>query len=415
MMSNNVITVSGLGKKYAIGALKGTKRQDTLRDSLSQAFRTTRTHILKRKNKMLGEDSFWALKNNSFSVAQGEVLGIIGSNGAGKSTLLKILCKVTSPTTGKAILQGRVGSLLEVGTGFHHELTGRENIFLSGAVLGMDKEHIKKRFDEIVEFSGIEKFIDTPVKRYSSGMAVRLGFAVASHLEPEILLIDEVLAVGDIVFQKRCLGKMNQITGDGRTILFVSHNLAAVRSLCSRCIYLKNGEIQHIGLTQQVVDMYQKEAITINSSSVNQDTVGEYGTRISKINVKVDSADNMKLKFVASCEEPISSLGIDIVFTGQDGAVVSKVESGVTGFVIAKAHGTYQCRTVISNITSHLNGGVYYISISLSISKYKYLLKLENVISFSVTERDIYKTGTPMNYKFCGPVMLQIDFDSSKV
>jgi lipopolysaccharide transport system ATP-binding protein len=198
---------------------------------------------------------------------RGEVLGIIGKNGAGKSTLLKILSRVTGPTLGDIKVKGRIASLLEVGTGFHPELSGRENIFLNGAILGMTKTEIKSKFDEIVEFSGVERYIDTPVKRYSSGMYVRLAFAVAAHLEPEILIVDEVLAVGDAEFQKKCLGKMKDVSGEGRTVLFVSHNMGAVKELCTRALYLKNGEVHKIGETNEIIKDYMSNPVTISSAN----------------------------------------------------------------------------------------------------------------------------------------------------
>ncbi|HET59761.1 MAG TPA: ABC transporter ATP-binding protein, partial [Chloroflexi bacterium] len=210
---------------------------------------------------------FWALKDVSFEVKRGEVVGVIGRNGAGKSTLLKILSRITEPTTGHAEIHGRVGSLLEVGTGFHPELTGRENIYLNGAILGMKRTEIARKFDEIVAFSEIEKFLDTPVKRYSSGMYVRLAFAVAAHLEPEILLVDEVLAVGDASFQKKCLGKMGDIAGEGRTVLFVSHNMAAVQSLCSKALLLVHGQIDAIGDVDSVIQGYLCSGNNFNSNS----------------------------------------------------------------------------------------------------------------------------------------------------
>lgn len=227
-----VITVENIGKKYNI---RHKQKEDTLYGTLANLFKKTAS-----SNK---SEEFWALKNISFDVEQGDRVGIIGRNGAGKSTLLKILSRITEPTTGRIKIQGRVASLLEVGTGFHPELTGRENIFLNGAILGMGKSEIKRKFDEIVAFSEIEKFLDTPVKRYSSGMYVRLAFAVAAHLEPEILIIDEVLAVGDIQFQKKCLGKMRDVGEEGRTILFVSHNISAIQNLCNIGILIDKGEL----------------------------------------------------------------------------------------------------------------------------------------------------------------------------
>ena len=209
------------------------------------------------KSRFRKKEDFWALKDVSFEVEKGEALGIIGRNGAGKSTLLKILSRITEPTTGRIEINGRVASLLEVGTGFHHELTGRENIFLNGAILGMSRLEIRRKFDEIVDFAGVEKFLDTPVKRYSSGMYVRLAFAVAAHLEPEVLVVDEVLAVGDAEFQKKCLGKMKEVSeGEGRTVLFVSHNLAAIRNLCTKGILLNGGQIEIAGEIDMVTNKY---------------------------------------------------------------------------------------------------------------------------------------------------------------
>jgi lipopolysaccharide transport system ATP-binding protein len=257
---STVIKVEGVGKQYRLGQV-GT---GTLAHDLNRTWHKIRgkedpyllVGDMNDRSAKGGSDIVWALKDISFDVKDGEVFGIIGKNGAGKSTLLKILSQVTAPTTGKIKVKGRIASLLEVGTGFHPELTGRENIFLNGAILGMTKAEIRSKLDEIINFSGIEKYIDTPVKRYSSGMLVRLGFAVAAHLEPEILIIDEVLAVGDAEFQKKCLGKMQDVAGQGRTVLFVSHNMTAVNTLCSKCIYLKNGGIVTIDETVKVVNQY---------------------------------------------------------------------------------------------------------------------------------------------------------------
>ena len=249
-MSDVAIRVENLSKHYRIGATQD--RHDTLRDAVTGLFRRRPSSSAPRTS----DTDLWALKNVSFEVKQGEVVGIIGRNGAGKSTLLKILSRITEPTSGRVALHGRVASLLEVGTGFHPELTGRENIFLNGAILGMKRAEIDRQFDEIVAFAEIEKFLDTPVKRYSSGMYVRLAFAVAAHLEPEILLVDEVLAVGDAAFQKKCLGKMGDVAKNGRTVLFVSHNLAAVVHLCSQSILLNNGTISRFADSQEVLDLY---------------------------------------------------------------------------------------------------------------------------------------------------------------
>jgi len=248
MSSDTVIEARGVAKRYRLGERESYR---ALRDVLAGAF----ARPLGRARTQSVED-LWALDDISFSVGRGEVLGLIGANGAGKSTLLKVLSRITEQTRGRVVLHGRVGSLLEVGTGFHPELTGRENIMLNGTILGMRSAEITRRFDEIVEFAGVEKFLDTPVKRYSSGMQVRLAFAVAAHLEPEILLVDEVLAVGDAEFQQKCLGKMKDVTREGRTVVFVSHNLAAVRSLCPRALVLEKGRLAFDGDTDDAVHRY---------------------------------------------------------------------------------------------------------------------------------------------------------------
>lgn len=261
-MADIAIRVENLGKLYHIGARRN--RHETLREQLTDAF----TAPFRRLWSTFGhrpsadggpEETIWALKDVSFDVKRGEVVGIIGRNGAGKSTLLKILARITDPTEGRAEIRGRVASLLEVGTGFSGELTGRENIYLIGSILGMKRAEIDRKFDEIVEFSGVEKFIDTPVKRYSSGMGVRLKFAVAAHLEPEILLVDEVLAVGDVAFQKKCLGKMGSVVKEGRTVLFVSHNMSAIRALCPRTLFLEGGRLVLDTETKLAVARYLDE------------------------------------------------------------------------------------------------------------------------------------------------------------
>jgi lipopolysaccharide transport system ATP-binding protein len=265
-MSAPAIAIRGLSKQYRLG--ERGPRYLTLRDALANAAR----RILRFSSASSRQDAqhIWALKDVSFDVQPGEVIGLIGRNGAGKSTLLKILAEITSPTEGEVEICGRVGSLLEVGTGFHPELTGRENIFLNGAILGMTRSEIRRKFDEIVAFAEVEKFIDTPVKWYSSGMHVRLAFAVAAHLEPEILLVDEVLAVGDAQFQKKCMGKMSEVArGRGRTILFVSHNMAAVEALCQRCVLLGNGRVAALGPTDAVIAEYLKSAEAGRTSRVD--------------------------------------------------------------------------------------------------------------------------------------------------
>jgi lipopolysaccharide transport system ATP-binding protein len=253
-MSDIAVRVQGLGKRYRIGETVGYKM---LRESISTGFSSLfRLARQQHGNEETGKSYFWALKDASFEMRQGEVVGMIGGNGAGKSTMLKVLSRITTPTEGYVEMYGRAGALLEVGTGFHPELTGRENIYLNGAVLGMKKAEIARKFDEMVEFSGVKKFLDTPVKHYSSGMYVRLAFSVAAHFEPDILIIDEVLAVGDADFQKKCIDKMKSVAGAGRTVIFVSHSMDAIRAICTRAMLFKEGRIEMDGGVDEVVARY---------------------------------------------------------------------------------------------------------------------------------------------------------------
>jgi lipopolysaccharide transport system ATP-binding protein len=297
-MSKIAIKVHSLSKKYDI--VVGEYHHDTLRDQISD---TVRSVFRSNGHYRAKNTTFWALKNLSFAVNAGEVVGVIGKNGAGKSTLLKILSRITAPTSGYADIYGRVSSLLEVGTGFHGELTGRENIYLNGAILGMKKAEIDRKFDEIVAFSEIEKFIDTPVKRYSSGMYVRLAFAVGAHLEPEILIVDEVLAVGDSAFQKKCLGKMEGMAQEGRTVLFVSHNMTAVQALCSRALYLAQGQI--------AADCSALEAVKCYYDAFNDATLLSLAERS-------DRHGDGRLRFTAYWMEDKRGARMSNAITGED-------------------------------------------------------------------------------------------------
>jgi lipopolysaccharide transport system ATP-binding protein len=283
---STVVETSGLSKKYVIRHEEGhryTALRDVVMDNLRNLGKHIRHPLTTRSVKAEIED-FWALKDVSFTLNHGDSLGIIGRNGAGKSTLLKLLSRITEPSAGRILIRGRVASLLEVGTGFHPELTGRENIYMNGVILGMSRKEISRKFDEIVDFSGVEVFLDTPVKRYSSGMQARLAFAVAAHLEPDILIVDEVLAVGDAEFQKKCLGKMGDVAKEGRTILFVSHNLAAVESLCNRAIILTNGEISYSGTQTEAIATYMR-LLGSNTGILenNKDRPGTGTVRITSI------------------------------------------------------------------------------------------------------------------------------------
>jgi len=301
----SVITVENLGKKYLLKHQSGQQPYVALRDVLSDGVKSLGSRLFGR-NTLLSRseelEEFWALKDVSFEVKQGDRIGIIGRNGAGKSTLLKILSRITEPTTGSVRIKGRVASLLEVGTGFHPELTGRENIYLNGAILGMSRVEIRQKFDEIVEFAEIEKFLDTPVKRFSSGMYVRLAFAVAAHLEPEILVVDEVLAVGDAQFQKKCLGKMEDVSArEGRTVLFVSHNMGAIQNLCNRTILFDKGTIVSDALTDESLQLYRKLARDIKvdaSTGIHNERVrrGSGAVRFSSVEI-LDADDEIRTSF----------------------------------------------------------------------------------------------------------------------
>ena len=283
------VSVTGLGKKYILRHQVGVKQYTALRDVMAE-----KLGAFFRREKAVGtREEFWALKNVDFEVKQGEAIGIIGRNGAGKSTLLKLLSRITKPTTGRIEINGRVASLLEVGTGFHPELTGRENIYLNGAIMGMARSEIKKNFDAIVDFAEVEKFLDTPVKRYSSGMYMRLAFAVSAHLEPEILIVDEVLAVGDVNFQKKCLGKMQEVSRkQGRTVLFVSHNMTAITDLTQRCVYLADGQVVANGPTSGVVQQFL--ASGSDAKAVYQSTM-TYSPRVDRIEIRTSRPNNVQI------------------------------------------------------------------------------------------------------------------------
>ena len=303
MTRDVVIRAEGLGKKYIIGH-QAAEHASTLRDAIARTghnvARMTRD-ILRGSPLVAGDEieEFWALRDVNFEIRRGDVMGIIGHNGAGKSTLLKILSRITEPSLGRIEIRGRVASLLEVGTGFHPELTGRENIYLNGAILGMTQAEVRRKFDEIVDFADIERFLDTPVKRYSSGMYVRLGFSVAAHLEPEILIVDEVLAVGDADFQKRCLGRMRDITGDGRTVIFVSHNMGAIRQLCEKALLINKGKAKYYEQLDDAIQDY-RESINTDPAAV---------TEICRENcrLKIDSFNDGRLRITGHSEYAVNS------------------------------------------------------------------------------------------------------------
>ena len=406
-MSDTIIKIEGLGKSYFIGHERQgnyTALRDVLVDNI-QAWGKGVKQIFQQGNKALVKgneiEEFWALKDVSIEIKRGEAIGIIGRNGAGKSTLLKLLSRITEPTTGRIELNGRVASLLEVGTGFHPELTGRENIFLNGAILGMSRQEVKRKFDEIVDFSGVEKFLDTPVKRYSSGMYVRLAFSVAAHLEPEILVVDEVLAVGDAEFQKKCLGKMGEVSKEeGRTVLFVSHNMAAVQNLCKTGILLTKGKIEINDQIQNVINKYliinkteiQKLSdITIRRGNGNlkfiDGKVKDISTNLYD-NVESFSDIQFELYFATKELNKIIHSRIDIGINNIIGDRVAWLSTDTIGYTIDIKKGTIFFK--INNLP--LAPGDYncniYCEINNDIADW-----LFNVLPFSVLEKDYYGNG----------------------
>ena len=343
-MSEIAIKCEGLSKQYRIGERESYKAlRDVITETASAPFRRVRSAFSRNgangetpKVETRNSDRFWALDDISFEVKRGEVIGIIGRNGAGKSTLLKILSRITKPTKGHAEIHGRVGSLLEVGTGFHPELTGRENIYLNAAILGMRKAEVERKFDEIVAFAEVEKFIDTPVKRYSSGMYVRLAFAVAAHLEPEILVIDEVLAVGDAAFQKKCLGRIGEVAQGGRTVLFVSHNMGAIRSLCTEVVWLNDGRIVSHGECSTVVGEYLRTTIERSGSSIALGNIPRQsgaGSRMKIISVEFNGGmpvlhgEPLKVSIEFETAEAIDKVGVGFGFSTAEGIRVMSVDS----------------------------------------------------------------------------------------
>ncbi len=377
-MSDIIITAENLGKKYTIGHQRKNAGYKSLRDELSQnargLFRKT-SELLRGKDLIQGDtqEDFWALKDVSFKIRRGEAVGIIGRNGAGKSTLLKVLSRITEPSAGRVTIMGRVASLLEVGTGFHPELTGRENIYLNGAILGMGREEIKRKFDEIVAFAEVEKFLDTPVKRYSSGMYVRLAFSVAAHLEPEILVVDEVLAVGDAEFQKKCLGKMGVVAKEGRTVLFVSHNMAAIGRLCPRCFLLNKGQITSEGYTKQVIDKYLSD-----EDSTEGDLKFQPDTRKSvqvlrirllddhdRISLSLDRMRPFRLAIEIVAHEDASNGEIGVSLETIDGVRICDSVSAdeMERFILFKAGKTYLAQVEFPG--GLLNAGSYRLSVSV--------------------------------------------------
>ena len=405
MMNEIAIRVENLSKMYRIG--RAQQRHDTLRDALVAAVRAPLERLRRDSHGYDdAKDTIWALKDVSFNVKRGEVVGIIGRNGAGKTTLLKVLCRITEPTEGRAVINGRVGSLLEVGTGFHPELTGRENIYLNGAILGMKRAEIERKFDEIVAFAEIEKFMDTPVKRYSSGMYVRLAFAVAAHLEPEILLVDEVLAVGDAAFNKKCLGKMGDVAREGRTVLFVSHNMAAVENLCSKAVLLENGQITSVGDVSHVVQWYLSQICAKETPLMNKSGPATLCLSISKESGEQGNVVRCgeKLVFVVglSVERPINKAGIGVGITNMLGERVITFHSH---YQYSEAwHVNSKCTCAIEWPENLLCPGNYLLVAALYDGN-QLVASWENIGGLTVVASDYFGTGKLPDYSHQGYIL----------
>jgi lipopolysaccharide transport system ATP-binding protein len=361
-MNNLAIQISGLSKRYRIGI---REQYPTLREALvraaSASLRAARSWASGR-NQGTGPGWVWALHDVDLEMNHGEILGVIGRNGAGKSTLLKILTGITEPTNGYADIYGRVGSLLEVGTGFHMELTGRENVFMNGMLLGMKRQEIKRKFDEIVAFSGVEEFLDTPVKRYSSGMFTRLAFSVAAHLDPEILLVDEVLAVGDAAFQKKCLGKMGDVAGEGRTVLFVSHNMHAIQTICKKTVWLDAGRVKAIGPTPEVVHGYLESALFGGSAPLTDrtDRQGDGTVRLRSIRIEskdqpmvISTTSRLQIAIEYASDRPLLRPRFLVTVSDQNGAAIYLLDTRCTSELpdTLPSSGTVVCETEPINLS----------------------------------------------------------------
>jgi lipopolysaccharide transport system ATP-binding protein len=397
-----MIEVEGLSKQYRLGAEQGAAYA-TLREALVDAMGAPLRRL--RGGRGRAGDTLWALRDVSFEIARGEVVGVIGRNGAGKSTLLKILSRITEPTAGSVALYGRVASLLEVGTGFHPELTGRENIFLNGAILGMRREEIARKFDEIAAFAEIERFLDTPVKRYSSGMYMRLAFAVAAHMEPEILLVDEVLAVGDAAFQKKCLGKMEDVAKEGRTVLFVSHNMTAMRSLCTRGFLFEGGRLRKAGPVHECIDEYLSSAAGDESGDVataelSRPSLGvdeEASLRVTRVRVEsppgqavLRTGEPLGLSVEFQTDRPLAGVVFGFSIKSSDNVLLFECRSSDSlGPVATLAPGRHAVRASVAR--NPLNPGLYSLSVGAR-SESKGLDYLPSVMTLRVDNAERFES-----------------------
>ncbi len=408
-MNDTAIVVKKISKRYRIGKQQsGRYRYISLRDSLADAAQNTLARLRGEKAADGGVNEIWALKDVSFEVKKGEAVGIIGRNGAGKSTLLKVLSRITRPTSGRVELHGRVGSLLEVGTGFHPELTGRENIYLNGAVLGMRRSEIEHKFDEIVAFSEIAKFLDTPVKHYSTGMYTRLAFSVAAHLEPEILVVDEVLAVGDMAFQKKCLGKMGEVANQGRTVLFVSHNMTAISALCSRSILLNQGKIEIVGQTEDVIAEYFLKSTGGLTDFSNgycdvSDRPRRKGEKPIACDIQLLDANHNPVEKIGLGDALIIKIGVrglsrirdaqvGVNFVSGNGQRLATLSTFMVGVTLPATR--QEDEVAILTIPAYpFMPGVYSVNINITQEGIEWIDFVEDAIRFEVYEKDVYQNG----------------------
>ena len=403
-MSEVVIKLENVGKQYRLGSVgTGTISHDLNRwwaKARGKEDPYLKIGEANDRSKKGESDLVWALKDINFEVKQAEVLGIIGRNGAGKSTLLKILSRVTGPTTGDIKVKGRIASLLEVGTGFHPELTGRENIFLNGAILGMSKHEIKSKFDEIVDFSGVERYIDTPVKRYSSGMYVRLAFAVAAHLEPEILIVDEVLAVGDAEFQKKCLGKMKDVSGQGRTVLFVSHNMSAIRNLCTRVVTMSQGQIAFDGDVNEGISKYLSQNTgDLENKKIVEFSKTESPLTVNSINFLTDAneasfdfvVDKIELLFSMTAKMFLMETFLGVIIEDEIGntILVTSTDENETDVLSSYEPGEIKLQVGIPG--KILKPGKYFVSFSLRNKRDTIYHKVDRAACFFITDFHTYR------------------------
>ena len=425
-----VIRFENVGKLYRLGTVgTGTLSHDLRRWWITSVMRKEDPYLkigeTNDRSTKGSSDYVYALKDINFEVQEGDVLGIIGKNGAGKSTLLKLLSRVTAPTTGKIYTKGRIASLLEVGTGFHPELTGRENIYMNGCILGMKRWEIDKKLDEIVDFCGCERYIDTPVKRYSSGMMVRLGFAVAAHLDPEILVVDEVLAVGDAEFQKKAIGKMQDVSkGQGRTVLFVSHNMGSVKALCHSGLLLENGLVKYSGNIEDTITEYLSANRSEYGIPINQrkDRFGIGGLQVNDIYIttlndeiisNVMSGQNFKIKFnyESSLPEPQKNIILSVLIKDENGAELSLIHNRLTGqpFTVEKGTGVFEL--IVKK--NPLNSGLYTISYTIlgNNGQLPYIDGINAVLKLKVQEGDFYNSGELAPRSF-GPVLIDSHFNN---